>query len=223
MYKNIETRARKILPRRQIARAVRRHDVIKFRLKKRSTVAYAKTLRVIGQALELLHVETFVLERVGEKYLLRGESRTPPVKKSGMQILQNHSRVGRQRLQGRQVARRASSALKLQYAPEDISRLEHEGKARRRGLEEIPDKYSLSHILRAVGAYIDFKGARLLKLSKRGNWITIRYETIQGGSSMDRLTISSLSPIFVRMYLQRSEYAPHNRSSVEGARRRLAH
>ena len=202
---------------------MRTHNVIKFRLKKRSTVAYTKTLRVIGQALELLHIETFVLERVGEKYFLRGESRTPPVKKSGMQILQKHSRVGRQRLRGRQVAKRSSSALKLEYASEDISRLEHEGKAKRRGLEEIPDKYSQSQILRAVGAYIDFKGARLLKLFKRGNRITIRYKTIQGGSNTDRLTISSLSPIFVRMYLQRSEYAPHTRSSVEPARRRLTH
>ncbi|MGH7773860.1 MAG: hypothetical protein ACREQA_16670 [Candidatus Binatia bacterium] len=199
-----------------------RNNLIKLRLKRRSTTAYAKTLRVIGQALEKLHIKGFVLERVGEKYLLRVESRTPVLKKSGMQILQNHSRMGQQRLRGRQVMRHVSAALKLQYTSEDISRLEHEGKARRRGLEEIPDKYSLSQILRAVGAHIDLQGAHLLKLSKRGDWITIRYETIRGGSNTERLTISSLSPLFVRMYLQRSEYAPHARSSVETARRRLA-
>ena len=40
-------------------------------------MSYAESLRAIGQSLEMVHVESFRLEKEGDSYLVRSESLTP--------------------------------------------------------------------------------------------------------------------------------------------------
>jgi hypothetical protein len=47
------------------------------RLAKEIQMPYAESLRAIGQSLEMVHVESFRLEKEGDSYVVRSESLTP--------------------------------------------------------------------------------------------------------------------------------------------------
>ena len=181
-------------------------DTIQFILGKKSPGTHAQILRVIGQALNKLHVETFELKIQGNKYFLRAESKKPLLKKSRIQNgLKGQLWPLWRRFQCPYKAKRPSVVFELHYTPQDINDLESKGRARRQDPKGMPETYSLSEILRVVGAYVDLKGARLLEVSKQGQWVTIRYQTAQDRTHMEKVEISSFYAIFVRMYLRRSD------------------
>jgi hypothetical protein len=181
-------------------------DTIQFILGKKSPGTHAQILRVIGQALNKLHVKTFELKIQGNKYFLRAEATKPLLKKSRIQNgLKSQLWALRRRFQGPYRAKHPSVVFELRYTPQDINDLESKGQARRQDPKGMPDAYSLSEILRVVGAYVDLKGARLLEVSKQGQWVTIRYQTAQDRTHMEKVEISSFYAIFVRMYLRRSD------------------
>jgi hypothetical protein len=163
-----------------------------------SATDYSKALRVIGCALEALGVEDFELAYEGANYIVRTPSQ--PGKKqrrTALRILQHifplhHSPA------------KASAGGKLIYTIRDIERLERDGQLRRQDAGK-PDPHSLPQALRAIGAYLDGKEARLLQLSRRGTLTTIRYETALDGSHTERFTPPSLYSLFVRRYVKRSD------------------
>ncbi len=181
-------------------------DTIQFILGKKSPGTHAQILRVIGQALNKLHVQAFELKVQDNKYFLRGESKKPLLKKSRIQNgLKGQLWALWRRFQCPYKAKRPSVVFELHYTPQDINDLESKGRARRQDPKGMPEAYSLCEILRVVGAYVDLKGARLLEVSKQGQWVTIRYQTAQDRTHMEKVEISSFYAIFVRMYLQRSD------------------
>ena len=157
-----------------------------------SASAYAQNLRAIGQALEDLHLEILDLQADGNEYLVRGRVEARRQDRHGL-------KAAWQRLRGQD-----SQAAKFRYTPLDVDRLEMAGQLRRRDPNGMPDPYSLSSILRSVGASVDLMGARLLRVTKRNQWLTIQYETALGGRNLDERTVSSLYDFFVHMYLHRS-------------------
>jgi len=180
---------------------------------------YAESLRTIGQALETLKLGAFALKRDGNNCVVQGEAqfRVP-----GEQLLRNEInalpgvwvKLQRQRREQEQCSPTSDSpmALELSYSPADIAQLEREGQARRRDPDGIPYPNSLPQLLRAVGTYLDSKGARLLGLVKRKDRVTIYYDMGTRRCYQEHLTGSHLHEISVLMYLRRTIRAENKKT-----------
>ena len=172
---------------------------------------YGKTLRSIGQALEVLHLEAFELESEGDDCLVRGELQPEPLEKSSPQDLQKGALPGiwrrlrshESKPTGFSPAAQSTVSLELCYTRGEIAQLESEGRARRCNPHGIPDPQNLSQILRAVGTYLDGKGVRLLGLSRQFHRVTLHYELGLRRRQHELLPGSFLHDILACMYLQR--------------------
>ena len=171
---------------------------------------YAKSLRSIGQALERLHLESFELESDGNDCLVRGvfdpAPQGEPPQGSEKGPLPGIWRKLRRQDHAQTVFSPvpwSSAVLELRYTPEEIERLEREGQSRRRDRHGTPDAASLSQLLRAVGAYLDSKGVRLVGISRKEQLVTIRYQTGRH-DRQEQLSPSSLRDLWRSMYLRRA-------------------
>jgi hypothetical protein len=63
---------------------------------------------------------------------------------------------------------------------------------------------SLSQLLRTIGAYVEEKRARLVKISRYGESLVIEYDTVTGETSQEEVSAGSLYEFWVQLYLQRS-------------------
>lgn len=158
----------------------------------------AQALRVLGQAAEAARLEAFELEKVGSDYLIRGETADPP----GSQQAQT-GWLSRKRAPSR-LSPSPPRSVELRYTPDDIRRLDDRGRSRRTGRQEMPDAYAPSQILRAAGAYLDRKRAKLLRLSRRENSVAVRYETAAGATE-EELPVSYLYDLTIRLYKSRND------------------
>ena len=172
---------------------------------------YAKSLRTIGQALETLQLGAFALKRDGNNCVVQGEAQLRPARKFSLDNERSAlpgiwMRLQRQRLEqeGRSPTAHSSTALELCYSPADIAQLEREGRARRRDPNGIPYPNSIPQLLRAVGTYLDGKGARLLGLVRRNERVTIYYSMGTRRLYREHLTGPLLHEISVSMYLRRT-------------------
>jgi len=97
--------------------------------------------------------------------------------------------------------------LELHFGPDDIDRLEHQGRAARRpDSKGTTNPNRLSQILRAVGAYVERKSVRLLKVSKRNDWVSIEYQTAVGKSGVENFRTTDLYDFWVHLYKQRKTH-----------------
>ena len=168
---------------------------------------YSKALRAIGNALEALEAQLVDLRCEGENYIVCAKCRRRPPKKLLCNDLDKSGiRVLWQTLLSRYF-QKESFVAELFYTPEDIQRLHHEGQARRQD-GGITDPHSLSGTLRAAGAYVDLKDARLLQISTRDDLIIIRSEAPSGQLSKEEFTPASLYALFVNLYLKRTGRFP---------------
>ena len=99
--------------------------------------------------------------------------------------------------------------LELRYTPEDIGRLERQGRARRSDPSRTPDFSSLSQVLRAIGHYIDDKDGYLLGVSKKApslgtRVLSVQYKATRGSPTQEEFSASGIEALCVRMYKRRS-------------------
>lgn len=177
------------------------------------TIRYSQALRTIGQALEVLHIEAFDLEKEDGSYVVHYKSERPiqeslsqgGIPDSVVQIVWG-SAPARPPDQTDTLKKGASLVnLDLRYTPEDIERLERDGQARRCSTGGKPDGHSISQLLRAVGGYVNKRDARLLGISLRDQSINIVYETTQGRRELDVLRLDSMYDFWLQMCLRRAE------------------
>ncbi len=181
-------------------------------------IGYAQPLRAIGQALEILNLTTFELEPTGDDFYVRGvlPASHPALGEDG-RTLEKLSVVWGSlppREQENTDSETTAAApvlmpIELQYTPKDVDRLEQEGQARRTDVYRVPDTASLSQVLRCIGAYVNQKPARLVKLIRDLDAVTIEYETSLGTELRETFAASALYDLWVRMYMQRAERDTH--------------
>jgi hypothetical protein len=94
-------------------------------------------------------------------------------------------------------------SVELRYTPEQLSHMDDEGRSKRGNLGS-PDAHSASQIIRAVGAFVDQKQARLMSVRKDKEEIEIEYESPLKGRVTENFTVATLYEYWVRMYLKRS-------------------
>lgn len=159
------------------------------------TTSYDQNLRVIGQALESRRINVCDIKSEGDSFLVHGKPETTGAWQSLLQ-----------KWQGRR--REEPESNKRSYSLSDLDLLEREGRAKRRAPGKLPDFYSLSTVLRTVGAYLDLKQARLLQVHKRPMTVSILYETKEGHPNMEERTIASFYHLFLQLYEKREQKNP---------------
>lgn len=170
---------------------------------------YAQPLRAIGQALETLNIQNFEMEPVGDDFFVRGN--VPVTSAVTNDKLRRTiwgklpSENGETGEGGNVTELKVDSTVELLYELKDIERLEERGRSRRINPHGTANPSSLSQVLRCIGAYLNQKRARLLKLSREAESVLVEYETSLGTNMKEMLSLSDLYDLWVRMYMQRAE------------------
>ena len=173
---------------------------------------YAQILRAIGQALETLKLQSFEVEPVGGEFSVRGNIAPGDDAIGDGQVNRNQLRaiwgeLPKAKRAADEPARMDGAStitVELRYTIRDIERLDYEGQLRRMDPNRVADTGSLSQILRGIGAYLNQKRARLLKIAHEGEAVLLEYETSLGSQMKESFALSDLYDMWVRMYLQRA-------------------
>jgi hypothetical protein len=176
------------------------------------TLNYSQPLRAIGQALELLNIESFEILPDGEDFLVRGkpavslqDSIEQPIEPSKLRHIWGFLPDRKESGTNPTLRSTAVTELDLRYTPRDVDRLESEGQSKRVDSRRAADAASLSQFLRTVGAYVDQKYARLLRICRKGDTVVLNYELSSGRGSEEVLSASDLYDFWVRMYMRRAD------------------
>jgi hypothetical protein len=167
---------------------------------------YSQLMRPVGQMLESLGVQSFVLTIEGDDFSVRTEQRAeapqPPETKS-LRAIWQLLRAAKSAPEENPAP--SSGVMELHYTPEDIARVEAEGRGRRAesAPAKAPEAHALSQILRACGAFVDQKEGRILAVKKDHQKITIDYESNLKRRVSEEFTVASLYDYWVKMYLKR--------------------
>jgi hypothetical protein len=120
-------------------------------LKPMTRTYYSNALRCIGQSLETMELKAVEVKTHGENYIIQAWNKG------------------------------TSTAMDLERhcGPEDLKKLEAEGKERRKTLPGAPNLLSLSQVLRLAGNYVDRLRGRLIRVSWQDQSDKIQSVTIQ--------------------------------------------
>ena len=142
---------------------------------------HSKALRVIGQELAKRGIDIFELRCLRTEYYLQCGDPTPP-----------YDRL-----------------IELSFSDDDVITLDLAA-ARQRGTAfKFVDFEALPEVLRAIGRHVQNKEGNLLRVcspesSSDGNTFRLEYETRDGRSHVDDLTVLELAETARRMYKERS-------------------
>ena len=164
-----------------------------------ATKSFSQSLRVIGQALEVLCINAFALEKRGEKYIVYNwepsflTSITDKVWGTGDS--------------DQMVLTPQRPPERLVYTSTDTNRLDTLGRSRR-GSGDGLDAHKLSLGLRVLGDYLDRNRAVAFDIRWSIQSVTVKYETHGGGHKETIFTLKNLHDHGVDMYLRRSCQLP---------------
>jgi len=161
---------------------------------------YTEELRAVGQALEAQSFVSIEIEAQGSGYWARAE--LDERKKAGESFGAILKRAFRSRVQSDK--QRTSGIIELRYSAEEIQKLIQNGQARRRDTSAALDPFSLSHILRTAGTYIDGLGqTTLIGITVRDPWIIVHYMNASGQIKELKQDIEFFYNAWVKFYLRR--------------------
>src|SRR5262245_40243424 len=168
------------------------------------TLGYAQPLRAIGQALEILNIQTFEMEPAVDGFFVRGtvplasrELFNDLVTPEKLRLVWGDLPPGTGNSTASANASQSgnSSWVELLYTEKDVERLEEEGRARRVDDRRTADPSTLSQVLRCLGAYLNQKCARLLKVSREAETMLLEYETSLGTTMRETLSTADVYDI----------------------------
>lgn len=151
--------------------------------------------------LEALRIDSFILVFDNEDLVVR--DKTPGRKQitPRERALFAEWQVTHTRPQDKEgVLKLAAGILEWRMTPQDIDRLEKEGRSRRRNPNLTPDIHSISQVLRVVGALVDHKNGKLLTVTKDDEKVTFEYELVSGKKVLEELGVPALYDLWVRLY-----------------------
>jgi hypothetical protein len=171
--------------------------------------SYAQSLRVVGQALQALQIDSFRLEKTDTEYIVRMEHTLS----AGKLVWEtNFIKTIAEKIWGpgefEEKLNTAVTTGSLAYTSADIERLDNEGQSSRRGQDSMPDTRNMSLPLRVLGDYLDHKGARDFAISWSADLVKVQYMTIHHDLKEENFTPQNLYDRGVHMYLRRSKHSP---------------
>jgi len=150
-----------------------------------SRTFYSIALRCIGQSLESMELKAVEVKTHGENYIIQAWNKGTST----------------------------SMDLERHYSPEDLRKLDIEGKEKRKALPGPPNLLSLSHVLRLAGNYVDRMRGRLIRVSWQDQSdkiqsVTIQYEPcpVDGREHAESQT-TVIEEVCVHVYKQRKKVA----------------
>lgn len=165
-------------------------------------ISYAKELRAVGQALEKFKFSAFNLERQEGVYTIRGAA--PADLAATFSIIQ----LVRDIVRNSGSKRKDNQAVELSYSQSEVENLDAQERAKRAHSDKLPDPYSISQILRGVGAFLDHRQAvSLLAISYSEQFVTVQYDSVDGQTVEEKQDLDYFYDYWVKMYLRRSNRA----------------
>jgi hypothetical protein len=165
--------------------------------------SYARELRAVGQALEARHIVSLDLELTGGLYVVRGKVTASDYAQSSLSAFVQDfiSGVGSV-FTG--ASRRSLYEIDLSYNPQDVEKLDLQGREHRRNADQNPDPYALAQKLRGVGSFLDYRPETILTgISVEDRWVTVRYKTAEGHIEQAKQDVAYFYNYWVKMYLRR--------------------
>ncbi|MGE5307168.1 MAG: hypothetical protein ACM3TN_27995 [Alphaproteobacteria bacterium] len=173
---------------------------------------YSTILNVIGQKLESLTPIAYEVVCYGHSYLVRCRVKQDPATTKAdekkVRGLASFLRLWREETKPSSQTAEEGAFMNVEffYDLEDIKKLDEEHQASRSDPNAMPDPYSLSYTLGAVGDLIDRKPkASLLFASNRGQEgqkIVVLYQT-ERGRTLEEYPISGLYDLWVQQYMKK--------------------
>jgi hypothetical protein len=182
-----------------------KHAIVPNQQSLPQALGYEQNLRAIGQALEGQGIGSFGITPIGSHFLVQGTG-APVSSRGGIRFLWSklpNFNSDRQ-IGGNDSTAAEKSILELQFTLEDIQRLELEGRARRVDPHQMANASSVSQVLRCLGAYLNHKRARLIKLTRQEDAVAVEYVTSLGNPMKESFSAKDLYDMWVRMYMQRA-------------------
>jgi hypothetical protein len=174
---------------------------------------YSRILRVVGQKLEPLRPETYEVVCYGNCYLVRCRvketSQGKKEEEKKVRGLAAFLRLWREP-ENPGIAEKPNEGTSMNveflYSFEELSSQDEELKEPRHDANAMPDPYSLSNTLRAVGEFLDRKAnAKLLFARNHGQEVVILYETKHGVRNLEQYPISAIYEFQVKEYIKRKK------------------
>jgi hypothetical protein len=159
---------------------------------------HAKCLRAIGQDLEIKRVAQFRLKSSDEGYLLSLPLRV--TKGTAATVAEGDDETS-QKVSSRE-------PMEFLYTLDAIERLDEMGRTKRRMGNGMPDFFSLSQCLRALGTVIDSKRGQLMQIDRQAQLnatpsFSIQYQTSTGECVREDHTLPNLYDCSVHLYKAR--------------------
>ncbi len=160
---------------------------------------YAKSLRVIGQSLEVAKLPAFELEMDGSNYVVTSDSLT----QTGQWILRHA--VSPNDISA-ESTRQSPVSRPVRFGPADLSRLDDQAQKQRRNDSAPPRQaYSrLSQLLRALGDHLDQTQASAFHISWTSNSVSVDFQSPDGQSDSRTFTTDKLQQLGSHLRFRRS-------------------
>jgi hypothetical protein len=147
-------------------------------------MTHSRSLRVIGQRLELSKISQFQIEHDGEDYTVTSDL----MSRTAQWILRYATTQDTLAPSGQQAAHTVLNLNPITFTQADLIRLDSWEARRRRELLEIQPPTKLSHLLRILGAQLDKNAARAFSIFWTPNSVVVDYK--RAGGFTDRLRLS---------------------------------
>ena len=143
-------------------------------------MSHAKSLRVIGQKLDLAKIALFDLEHDGENYIVTGDS----MARTAEWILRYATSEDFVPFR-RGATKTPLEAKPIVFTKSDLTRLNQCELRRRRDFSQSEPEVKLSHLLRTLGDHLDTNRARTFSISWTSTSVIVDYK--KSGGFSDRL------------------------------------
>jgi len=165
---------------------------------------HSKSLRVIGQSLEVAKIPSFVLEVDGPNYVVTIESLTS----AGEWVLRHafsHNGFSEQNTD------RSSVKRSVMFTPADVSRLDEQAQMQRRGSSSTSEGYGrLSQLLRTLADQIDRMNASAFHISWEPDSVSVIFQLPDGEIDSRTYTAERLQHLGSSSKILRSQQSRFN-------------
>jgi hypothetical protein len=162
-------------------------------------MAYAKSLRVIGQSLEAAKLWEFELEKDDLNYLVRSDS----LSSAGEWILRHALSTNDSSEPG---IRPSRAVRPLRFTPADISRLDDQARRQRRFDSSRNSQVyrRLSQLLRTIGDQLDRWEVRAFRISWTSSSVVVEFQSADGQSDYRTFSAEKLEQLGSHSRFRRS-------------------
>lgn len=161
-------------------------------------MAYAQSLRVIGQSLDAARLANFELENDGKSYLMRSDSLT----QTSEWILRNAVRENESSVE---MSQSTTVDRWLRFSQAVVSRLDAQGQRRRSGSSARSEaSKGISQLLRTLGDHLDRAEARAFRISWSPLSVSVDYQRVNGADDSRTFTVEKLQELSSRTKFRRS-------------------